>query len=80
MSTSSKLGSKATHSSKATNAGAVLELLKDVGKIGESVPYLEAVAGLLKTIIEMKQVRIIILSGDSLKQRARNILRVRSNG
>lgn len=42
--------------SKTTNATVVLELLKDVGKITAAVPYLEAVAGLLKTVVEMKQV------------------------
>lgn len=43
--------------SKTTNVKVVLELLRDVGKVGEAVPYLEVVAGILKTIVEMKQVR-----------------------
>ena len=56
MSTSKK-NPKATFGSKTTNVNVVLELLKDVGKLGEGVPYLEGVAGILKTVIEMKQVR-----------------------
>ena len=51
-----KTKSKRTPGSKTTNVKVVLELLKDVGKMGEAIPYLEAIAGLLKTVVEMKQV------------------------
>ena len=55
MSTSQKTP-KQTSGSKTTNVKAVLEVLRDVGKMGEAVPYLEGAAGILKTIIEMKEV------------------------
>ena len=39
-----------------TNFNAALEVLKDVAKIGEGIPYLEGIAGLLSTLLKTKEV------------------------
>ncbi|KAF9469459.1 hypothetical protein BDZ94DRAFT_1180606 [Collybia nuda] len=41
--------------SKTANAITALEILRDVAKLGDSIPYLEGIAGVLSTIIKMKQ-------------------------
>jgi len=41
-----------------TNIQTALELLKDVAKIAESIPYLEGMAGLLSTALKTKEVSL----------------------
>lgn len=55
MSTS-KTSTQAFPGSKTSNMKATLEILRDVAKIGEAMPYLEGIAGILKTIVDLKQV------------------------
>ena len=66
MSTS-KTVTHAFSGSKTSNIKAALEILKDVGKILEAVPYLEGVAGILKIIVDMKQVSTAMSSCKSIQ-------------
>jgi hypothetical protein len=45
-----------------SNADTVLAIVKDASNIGDGIPYIEPIAGLIGTIIEMKEVRHMLTS------------------